>query len=72
MTLITYGTMINSVLEAAERLEATGISAAVVRLLQLTDLSAEALLPLLSDNKQVVVVEEAAANSGVKRRLPGN
>ena len=61
--------MINSVLEAAERLEATGISAAVVRLLQLTDLSAEALLPLLSDNKQVVVVEEAAANSGVKQAV---
>ena len=69
VTLITYGIMINSVLEAAERLEATGISAAVVRLMQLTDISAEALLPLLSDNKQVVVVEEAAANSGVKQAV---
>lgn len=69
VTLITYGTMINSVLEAAERLEATGISAAVVRLMQLTDISAEALLPLLAEKRQVVVVEEAAANSGVKQAV---
>ena len=69
VTLITYGTMINSVLEAAERLEAAGISAAVVRLMQLTGISAEALLPLLAEKRRVVVVEEAAANSGVKQAV---
>lgn len=69
VTLITYGTMINSVMEAAEKLAQSGISAAVVRLMQLTDISAEALLPLLAEKRQVVVVEEAAANSGVKQAV---
>ena len=69
ITLITYGTMINSVMEAAALLASSGIECTVLRLLELTELSAQEILKLMPERKTVVVVEEAAANSGIKQAL---
>lgn len=69
ITLITYGTLINPVLDAAERLEKQGIQCSVLRLLELADFSVEEILGMMPEKKNVVVIEETAANSGVKLPL---
>ena len=69
VTLIAYGTMINPVLDAADRLAQQGISCTVLRLLELSDLSAEEILRLMPEKKNVVIIEETAANSGVAQPL---
>lgn len=69
VTLITYGTMINPVLDAADRLAQQGISCTVLRLLELSDLPVEEILRLMPEKKNVVIIEETAANSGVAQPL---
>ena len=69
VTLITYGTMINPVLDAADRLAQQGISCTVLRLLELSDLPAEEILRVMPEKKNVVIIEETAANSGVAQPL---
>lgn len=69
MTLITYGTMINPVMEAAERLAQAGIRCTVLRLLELSQIPADEILHLMPDRKTAVVIEETAANSGIKAAL---
>ena len=67
LTLITYGIQTNEVLKAAELLEANGIQAQVLRLLSANRFDSEALAKLV--HGPVIVVEEAAAGSGVKERI---
>lgn len=69
ITLVTYGTMINPVLEAAELLAEQGICAAVLRLLTLDTVPVSEIYQLISENKQVVVVEEVCSRSGLKDSL---
>ena len=69
ITLITYGTLINPVLDAAARLEKQGIQCTVLRLLELADFSVEEILGMMPEKKNVVVIEETAANSGIKLPL---
>lgn len=69
ITLITYGTMINSVLEAAEQLEQAGIRCTVLRLLELSSIRGEEILALMPENKTAIVIEETAAHSGIKEAL---
>lgn len=65
--LVTYGTMINSVLEASELLAKNGIDAGVLRITDLSRLDADAVAA--SDVRNVVIIEEAAANSGIRQAL---
>ena len=67
LTLITYGIQTNEVLKAAELLEVNGIQAQVLRLLSANRFDSEALAKLV--HGPVIVVEEAAAGSGVKERI---
>lgn len=69
ITLITYGTLINSVLHAADQLEKRGVRCTVLRLLELADFSVEELLDLMPTKKNLVVIEETAANAGIKQSL---
>lgn len=69
VTLITYGVMINSVLAASDQLEAKNIHPTVLRLTCLSEIDVQGLLPLLSKNRTVVVLEEAASGSGIKEAL---
>jgi transketolase len=57
--------MVNPMLEAAQTLEAEGIDAAVIRMLRIHPLPAEALESALSGYRQVIFVEEASAGSGI-------
>ena len=69
VTLITYGTMINSVMEAAQKLAEAGIEATVLRLSNLSEFHVPEILSQMSGNKIVVIVEEAAEGSGIKEKL---
>ena len=69
MLLITYGSMLDNVLEAAEILHSQGIEAEVIRLLTLSALPAADILNHLPENKKAMVVEETACGSGIRYRL---
>ncbi len=65
VTLLTYGNLINNVLDAAEKLALQGISVTVLRLLSATH------IPGLKDEIRgpLVICEEAATNSGIKEAV---
>ena len=67
VTLVTYGGMINNVLEAAELLAENGIEAGVLRLLNLTQLPGKQILE--QGSGPVVIVEEACTGSGIRESL---
>ena len=63
--IITYGTLINQVLAAAEILSLQGIEAKVIRLTTLNPLPVDALKRALAGIENVFVVEEACTGSGI-------
>ena len=65
VTLITYGTMLENVMEAAELLSQSGVEASVLRLLQVAPLPVEQIIRECAPSGPVVVVEETAAASGI-------
>jgi 1-deoxy-D-xylulose-5-phosphate synthase len=65
ITLVTYGTTVNDVLDAAEMLEHDGISAGVVKLMRLTPLDTD-YIP--SDGK-TLFVEEVYRGGSVAQRM---
>ena len=69
VTLVTYGTIINNVLEAADLLEAQGIYPTVLRLQAVAPLDAREIVSKMSSHRHVVVVEESATGSGVRQEL---
>lgn len=69
VTLITYGTLLENVMEAAALLAQQGIEATVLRLMTLSDLPAEQAADRLSENRRVIVVEEVCAGSGIREAL---
>ena len=69
VTLITYGTMVNSVMAAADLLARSGVQCTVLRLLELSDIPADEILGLMPERKLAVVIEETAAGSGIKQAL---
>lgn len=69
VTLITYGTLIDQVMNAAEILHQNGIEATVLRLLTVAPLPVYHILTMLSDAPHVVVIEEVAGNCGIREEL---
>lgn len=69
VTFVTYGSLLDNVMEAAGILSHQGIEAAVLRLLTLSDLSAAQILEQLSENHRVIVVEEVSSGSGIREAL---
>ena len=65
VTIITYGTLVNNALKAADILAGRGISVSVLRLLSVGKLPIEDIYAQLDDSKNVVVVEEVCAGSGI-------
>ena len=59
--IITYGTMVNNAIAAADLLARKGIDISVIRLLKLNPLPMEALEAVLSGITRVLIVEEASA-----------
>ena len=69
VTLLTYGSMLSNVLDAADILSAQGIEATVLRLMTLSDLASQQIADKLSRNKLLVVAEEVCTGSGIREAL---
>jgi len=68
-TLITYGTMVEKVTQAASLLAQRGIEVTVLRLMCVAPLPTCQVLAQMSDNKHVIVIEEACSGSGIREAL---
>ncbi len=71
VTILTYGTMYENALKAAEILANRGISAGVKRLLCVEPLPVEELKAELPENTHLIVVEEISGNCGIRDGLAG-
>ena len=69
VTFVTYGTIVNNVMEAADILATQGIEATVLRLQAVAPLDASKILEQISLHHYVVIVEESASGSGVHQEL---
>ena len=70
LAIVTYGTLVNNALEAAQTLSAQGIDASVIRLMALDPLPVDALVDAVGDCRRVLILEEAASGSGIGDALP--
>ncbi len=69
VTLITYGTMLRNVTDAAEILSQRGIEATVIRLLTAAPLPVRQIMQNMSENHVAIIVEETCSGSGIKDAL---
>ncbi len=69
VVLLTYGSTLDAVLQAAENLSSAGIEATVLRLLTVSNLPAEEILSCISRNVKIIVVEEVCRGSGIREAL---
>ena len=68
VTLITYGTMINPVMKAAELLQRQGVNSKVLRLTTIAPLPISEIIDNIAGN-MCVVIEECLASSGVSEAI---
>lgn len=69
LCFVTYGTVSNNVLDAADILAGQGIDVTVLRLLQVAPLPVEEVIGHLQGNQPVIVVEETCTGSGIREDL---
>lgn len=61
VTLVSYGTLINNVLDAADILQTRGISAAILKLKSVKPLDIDSIVDSFRKTSKLIVVEEAAS-----------
>lgn len=69
VTLLTYGTLIDEVLEAADRLAEQGISAKILKLNQIAPLDYQTLAPYFSNCQCLCAVEDSFGAGCVGQRI---
>lgn len=69
ITIITYGTLVNNVMSAAEMLAQDGIEATVLRLMCINPVNIEEIVRNLATGKSVFIAEEIAGNCGIRADL---
>ena len=69
VTIITYGTILENVMDAAVKLERQGIQATVLRLMCAAPLPVEQILEQMGKSSHVVIVEEICRGSGIREAL---
>ncbi len=69
ITFITYGSMLDNVMKAADLLSRQGIEACVIRLLNLSDFDVDQMYEYISESGKVIIVEEMTAGSGIGESL---
>lgn len=69
ITLVTYGSMLENTMQAAQILSQQGVEATVLRLLTVDPLPARETARQLSGNHRVLVVEETCSGSGIREAL---
>ena len=69
VTLITYGSTVNYVMDAAEQLEEKGVRASVLRLMSVKPLPVDELMESVKEGTPICVVEEVCEGCGIKEAL---
>lgn len=69
ITLVTYGNLLDTVMDAKQELSKIGISAGVLRLLCVAPVSVDEIRRLAPEGKPIVVVEETSGNCGIREAL---
>ena len=69
ITLVGYGIQINDLLEAAEKLQARGVSAEVIKLNTITPIAPELVLESVRKTGAFLVAEDSIASGSVGHRL---
>ena len=69
VTLVTYGRLLDNAVEAAEILAQQGVEATVLRLLSVSHLNIREILADMSENPNIVVIEEVCRGSGIREAL---
>lgn len=69
LVFVTYGTLLQNVTQAAERLAEQGIEATILRLLTVAPLPVQQILEYLPENARVLIVEEVCGGSGIREAL---
>ena len=69
VTFVTYGTLLDNVMSAANVLSEQGIEATVLRLLSVSDIDAEQILEKMAKDSPVIVAEEVCSGSGIREAL---
>ncbi len=69
VTILTYGTMLQNAMDAAQLLSQQGIEATVIRALTVSPLPVEDILGLKAPGNHVMIMEETCTGSGVKEAL---
>ena len=69
VTIITYGTLLDNAMKAADLLSACGVEATVLRLLSVSHWDAEQIQNQLSANPNVFIMEEVCGGSGIREAL---
>ena len=64
MTILTYGTLLENAMEAAELLSRSGIEASVLRLCSITELDAAEMAARMSGSR-LLVLEEVSGGTGI-------
>ncbi len=72
LTMVTYGTMINSVLHAAEALQKLGIYAEVIKLNRISPLDGSLIVKSVEKTKRLLVAEEVIAMGCVGEQILGH
>ncbi len=69
VVILTYGSLLDNALQAADILHKQGVEATVLRLLSLSHIPVEEIAAYMQDHKRIVVLEDVCENSGIKERL---
>ena len=69
LTIVTYGTMVNEVLQAAELLEKSGVDAQVLKLNSIAPLDLDSLMECVKQTGRLLVAEECVDTGCVGRKI---
>ena len=69
VTIVGYGILINQILDAAERLEADGVSAEVLKLNQVFPLETGLIFTSVRKTKRLVVAEDSIEQGGIGQQV---
>lgn len=69
ITFVTYGTISNNVMEAAELLAEDGVESTVLRLMKVAPLPVDEVLAKMPADHRVIVAEETCTGSGIREAL---
>lgn len=68
-TLLCYGTMVNTCMDAAAIAYERGIDLGVLRLTELSKLNAGKIADAMGNSKYLIIPEETAANCGIREKI---